>query len=384
MRCVSHILTCCLCVLGVVCALCAQQGTLPTPWKELRFPVAIDPPAYSFTKLESSYLWKVRRTLTTKEQEDDVIELRSLVDGSQTFVPFWLKGAKTIWIEDATLTNDLTVLLVGSFSTPEAIGVANSSKTAKTSFVVGIDVQGRTMFDLNVGSYEPSQICAAGDGNIWVLGQDVIAEATGNPYSLLRKYSTTGKLLGFYLNRGEIHSPALVLSTRRQQEAGVEAFRMNRVLLRCGEQSVGVYLGVSQTWTEVRLRDGYTQTWNLTLPAPRALMTGLSLMSEHVVYASFRELSFGSIPEARFLKGSSPNVFVAPYQNSTGVMKGLYVLNLIPNQKANWQEIPGTISYNNTPGVFARLIGSDGSSLVCLRTPQQPESKIPTLIWVKP
>jgi hypothetical protein len=374
---------CWLCLIAAVLA----QDTLPPSWKELNFPVVVPPKEYAIFKMGGSYLWTFRRLLTIREQQFDAVDVHSLNDKSHTLISFWIEGAQTIQVEDVAVTHDRVALLVGSSSTAQADqdGNAKENVTTKARFLAARDFSDGTVVDVNLGPYDGAQVCEAGDGTVWVLGQDLSAEHNGRPYRLLRQFTMAGKAVGTYLDRAEIPIRNLVLSPSFQENNGSEVFRGDRVVLSCSDESVGVYIGAAQTWSEVRIKDGSTQTWNLKLPSPRAMMTGLVLLDQHVVYASFRVLSPAEALRRQLMLGNqSPPPPAALSTGEAAILRGLYILKLGREGKGSWQEVSGTISPVGTPGAFARLIGSDGENLVYVRSPSPPARRSPTIVWLKP
>ena len=164
-----------------------------------------------------------------------------------------------------------------------------------------------------------------------------------------------------YLRRGQINLVTLGLSSHaRTQGAPLGGLPPEKILLRCAEASVGVYVGPG-TWFEVQLADGSTQLLRVKHPVTPSNITGLALAGSHEVYASF-----GST------QGKSAS---AP-----AGQRGLYALDL-NGQKPTWVPFEGTVQPSGTPQGFGRLIGRDGSSLVYMRNGAIGQDGAQTLLW---
>ena len=102
-------------------------------------------------------------------------------------------------------------------------------------------------------------------------------------------------------------------------------------------------------------------------------ISGFALLGEHEIYASIRGLD----------------------KSELGVAEGLFRLNLGSDARARWEPVPGARSPGWTESL-ARLVGSDGSSLVYLRNASSSPSGLPfcctdkyyesnpLLLWSKP
>ena len=86
----------------------------------------------------------------------------------------------------------------------------------------------------------------------------------------------------------------------------------------------------------------------------RMSISGFALLGEHEIYASIRGLD----------------------KSELGVAEGLFRLNLGSDARARWEPVPGARSPGWTESL-ARLVGSDGSSLVYLRNASSSPSGLP-------
>jgi hypothetical protein len=223
---------------------------------------------------QHGFLWSVRRDVT--KPEPDTIVLQPLTGGVQHSMSFWIPGSSETWLEDVAVTQDHKIVVVGSFS--------RAGDSAQNNYVSELDLQGHVLSTSTLGEYEPERVCSANDGTLWMVGQVWAAEIQGRSYTILRNYSAGGVLLRSYLDRNELPAVDLNLSARLSQQGGTHA----RVLLACGAQSVGAYVGSAFTWVEVRLSDYSEHVWWVKAPAKGVMrITGLALLGEHVVYASF-------------------------------------------------------------------------------------------------
>src|SRR4029077_19245440 len=230
---------------------------------------------------------------------------------------------------------------------------SRSADRVPINFISESDVAGRTPTTIDMGTYEPELACVAPDGTVWTFGQDWSAERSDIPYSLLRNYSSKGRLLGSYLPSDSLPPARLNFSPRLHRMGGAPG----RIFLQCGQQSVGAYIGPVGAWVEIDPAEKTSRVWQVDLPSP-AIITGLALLERHEVYCSF--------------KGQN-TVFI----------RGFFKLNLSQPKVATWEPIQGMVEYldiahKSTPPMS--VIGADGSSLVY----QQINSDSHIFYWVRP
>lgn len=353
------------------------QNFLPAPWQQKVLTNAFASHR-SFPQIGNGYLWSFRPKLAEGDHSD-AIYLNLLARNQPAVIQFWIDGASDIWINDVAVSPDHSMLVAGSYF--------RSAEGSENHFVAQLDLTGRTLLVTNLGQYEPEEICATNDGTVWTFGQDWNAELRNDSYLMLRNYSADGQLLRSYVPRQDIPLPAVDLSGRFHQ-AGL---RRGRTFLRCGEKSVGIYVGLARMWFELSLSNGDAKSWSATsgtrVPfaengadpgrparsANRMSISGFALVGEHEVYASITGLD----------------------QTRLGVAEGLFRLDLGSDARASWEPVPGAPS----PGwaeSLARLVGSDGSSLVYLRNASNSPDGLPfccgdkyyesnpLLLWSKP
>ncbi|HLJ91184.1 MAG TPA: hypothetical protein VKZ53_30575, partial [Candidatus Angelobacter sp.] len=202
------------------------------------------------------------------------IILNSVDTGARTEVTFALDGANSLQIEGVTVSPNQHLLVAGVLT--------RSDNGAKETFLAAADFSGNIIWRFNLGMYLPQRLCGASDGTVWVLGQDMkkeIAKGNKGDYDLLRAYSGDGQLQHSYLSR-----KSFTLSVEGILNLG----HGSPALLSCGQQSVGVYLGIasSPTWFEVQLTSGAVQQWSVT-HRQYAEISALSLLGKGTVFASF-------------------------------------------------------------------------------------------------
>src|SRR4029077_2543962 len=141
-------------------------------------------------KIDHGYVVFSRRIIVNEIQHE-AIYLKSLADGTERRPSFWLDGASVVWINDLAVASVDKLFVVGSFS--------RSADRVPINFISESAVAGPTPTTIDRGTYEPELACVAPDGTVWTFGQDWSAERSDIPYSLLRNYSSKGRLLGSYL-----------------------------------------------------------------------------------------------------------------------------------------------------------------------------------------
>jgi len=322
------------------------SNKLPGPWQQREYSIGWTADR-SLPKFDHGYVLYVRRVLQDGPQSD-TIYLNSIATGDVKYVPFWLAGASTVWVDDVAIAPAHQMVVVGS--------VLRGRKVV--NFMSQVAPSGRVLATVDMGSYEPELVCVEGNGGVWTFGQDWDAERSDISYSMLRNYSMQGRLINSYLDNDSLPPVKLNFSTRLHGLAAAPG----RVFLECGTGSVGAYLGAARQWVEVTLADTQLRSWTVKLPSS-GHVTGLALLGAHRVYGSFRA-------EGR----------------STLYVRGIFTLNLSQPKDATWEPVAGTLSFvtgplNPPPVVVA---GSDGQSLVYARWQSQAVNNAGTLFWVRP
>jgi hypothetical protein len=321
----------------------ADSSVLPKPWQQKA--ISYDwVPGQTIPKIDHGSI-VIHRRIVVDEMQNDALYLKSLADGTEHRLPFWLNGASVIWINDLAIASVDRVFIVGSFS--------RASNEPIVNFMAESDMTGHVVRTVDMGSYEPELSCVSSDGSLWTFGQDWSAERSDISYSLLRNYSSTGRLLASYLPSDSLPPAKLNYSTRLHRLGGTPG----RIFLQCGEQSVGAYIGPLRTWAEIDLGDRTSHTWLMTLPSAGRI-TGLALLGEHQVYCSFRGWKA---------------VFV----------RGVFKLTLDEPKVAAWEPVSGMVEYLNISGKSrpARFVyGADGPNLVYVDV----DSNKLMFSWVRP
>ncbi len=321
----------------------AGSEGLPAPWQQK--PVSIPMiPGHTIPKIDHGYILFAQWIIVNGVQQG-ALYLKSLADGTERRPSFWLKGASLIWVNDLAITSDGKLFVVGSF--------LPSTGQAPINFLAQSDLMGHTVTAVDMGTYEPELACVAGDTSIWTFGQDWSAEGSDIPYSRIRNYSSTGRLLGSYLSSDSLPAARLNFSTRLHRMGGARG----RIFLQCGNESVGAYIEATRTWAEIDLANRASQVWQVKQPSA-GYVTGLALLGRHELYCSF--------------KG----------QNAV-LVRGFFKLDVSQPKVADWEPIPGMVEYlsiTQKPPQPTSVIGTDGSSLVY----QRLESDKHMFYWVKP
>ncbi len=312
-------------VLALGLVLAESSVSLPAPWKQVQAPEVFSRNR-SFPRAGNGYLLSFTRQVS--QRHASVVALTSLADGRKKTLAFRFPEPETV-VEDAAVAGDGHILL--------AVSYVQAVDAKARNFVVELDQSGQAVSTVDLGSYALERICAAPDGTFWTMGQEREAEQSANrtDYALLRNYALSGELRGSYF-----HTNQFPPDVNFHQEGHAPAY------LGCGDVSVGAYVRLPYTayWVEVQTGTGVEHQWKVaTIPSSR--MTGLTLLSEHTVYASF------------ITKGRE---------------RGLYGLTLGAQGTASWARI------RSDTGSFARLLGRDGPSLVYVGTAG------PGIYWSRP
>jgi len=297
-------------------------------------------------RVGNGYLWSFQHVIS--DSRNSTILVSSVASNERVQLPFWISGASVIRIEDVAVTPGHTVLIAGTFE--------RSSDPSERHFVTEMDLSGKTLATFDLGEYEPERVCGTQDGTVWTLGQIWSSENSGGSYSLLRHYSVSGELVRSYVERRDLPAKALDLGGRFRQTG--PPLVPGRTFLRCGEDTVGVYIGPALTWIQVGTGDGEAKMSRVSPPSPTVAMSGLALLGS-TVYASFR----GVIP------GDST--------------KALYMLKFSPGGKSIWDLVRVKNASDKATG-FQRLVGSDGPSLVELVGQPRGLKGSNLLVWIRP
>lgn len=296
----------------------------------------------SFPQAEHGYL--VSHVFRVTAPGQTAILAQSLATGESTKLPFWIGGASKVFFEDAGVTPAGSLLVAGYY--------IRAADVAQVNFVDEVQLTGQVVNRVDTGAFTADRVCMATDGTIWTLGQEMAVEESANGrvpnYGMVRSFSIGGDLLAQFVSRSRIRQP---LELRTGQPTS------NIAYLRCGEKSVGVYLGPIRTYYEMPAGTGVFQSWKVQ-PVASNRITSLYLTDSKTVYASFRN------------------------QPSANPFRGLYVLDLAHAGTAKWIPVPGTVSLE-TAGSFDVLVGTDGGNLIHQKVGVLAEGA-PVLFWSKP
>ena len=334
-----------LAVSGLCGNIFAQSEVLPAPWHSQ--PLHIDPAARdrSLPQISNGYIWSFRYYVNAPD--NDALVLESAANGKQSRVPFWISGAAEVWLEDVTVVSNGSILVAGSFTRP--------GDPAQQNYIARLDASGKLLRRIDLGEYEPERICATGE-SIWTLGQIWGAELQDDSYRLLRKYSSTGRLLAAYAERRDLPVHELNLSVRLHNVGGAH----DRVFLRCSSQTIGAYIGPGKTWLEVEVPTGQVTNWKVNIPSHWSRITGLVFLGSQNVYASF----------------------VTPSEPGVAPSRGIFRLQFTSQLSASWKSVELKTSTNSGQITPTRLIGEDQSNIVSVG--YDAADGVGTLFWSRP
>jgi len=323
----------------VACVAFAQSAAGPAsvaaPWRQVTLQGAFSG-GRTFPILENGYLVAHRRQIA--RDTNSAVFLTSLTGQAVSF-PVSLPGATTVRVEHASVTPQGHVLLAGAYVTSDnnADELAQAPLDA-VNFIAELDMTGKLLSVRNLGNFTPSRVCASQDGSWWALGEVWPDELNGQTgYATLRQYGPDGTLKGSYLPRSALSQKSLNL---HEHLAGSQY-----ALLRCGTSSIAAYIGSGVpggnfVFAEVNAAGGNSQIVSVGKTAGSkfpGIITGMALLSPHVVYATFS-------------KG------------------GLYQLILGQSNTGTWTPVPSSAaaSASAQKAPISFVLGRDQNSLVHL------------------
>jgi hypothetical protein len=323
-------------------------------------PQIINPPSRSIT-LETSADWQRHQQISNgyivsfshKDNSPNDIVLTSLATGEEQIVHARVNG---------TTPTLITAAAVRAANQVAVSGIYTSTTTGnRASFVAVGDFSGQTSAVFDLGSFAVNQLCTTADGTTWVLGQDMLKEATfwrnGNDtakiapaddYDMLRGYASDGTLIRSAIKRSSIQTDSQLYLNLGSGRYGT---------LACGPSSVGVYLAGSAPfnfqaqWHELSLVSGSVSSWKVEGAPSGSQVSGLALPHGSTVLSSF---------------GSS---------RSAGSALGIYSLALGNNGVAKW--VPAVLRADSTASDVPSLkvLGSNGTDLVYANGPPSVSSQ---------
>jgi len=179
---------------------------------------------------------------------------------------------------------------------------------------------------------------------------DAAKEAAADvSFSLVERFSSTGELMTSYIDRRALGSAGHLLLNRHHPGR-------QKVFLACGTQSVAVYFALKQDhWALFGLDGSIVQPLTTVAKVP-GILTGLALLSENNVYAS--------------------------YALDAGSSNFLYSLDHPSGTTSTWLQLSDAFGTNgNTHD--KRLLGTDNGSLVFVLAGPDRDLTTRTLNWVK-
>jgi hypothetical protein len=254
----------------------------------------------------------------------------------------WPQGAGSVRVTRTAATQEGAILAAGS---------AIMQDGSISGYIVKTDLAGNTIQTLLTGSFKPAEICGAPDGTVWSLGKDVGPDdGQQHDSNVLRQYSFEKGVLRSFLPENT------VAARLRSEKMWFVPFGS---YVRCGKNTVSVYLRFTNEYVEVNTASFELKRWKLDeAVVQQREASGLAVTEDGRVYASFRA-------------GAEP-------------IRGLYQIKAVSGSStAELLPVAGTITTVEPgklppPGTFTRLWGADGNQLVVWRR----EEKDSSLSWV--
>ncbi len=320
----------------------ADVALAPAPMRKMQFPGAFNP-SRTFPIAANGYLLSFSRTVGPKRAASVV--LHSLDTGEERQLAISFAKLPDMILETGVVTLDGRLVF----------GAARTQGNSREGSIITADLNGNILSIAPLGSYTASHICAAADGTVWTLGQNWAdsSQPVAQQRALLRNYTLTGLLKSSYLAGAELPVAALDLRPRgRTYGRAVTDARLS-----CGPGAVGVFAagGGHQYWYEVTLRTGDTRLWSIAQRPGQARMTGLALISQRTVYASFAT------------------------RTGAGMRRGLYRLMLAGDGSARWIRLPVYVPEGGDEG--ATILGAQNWELVYMLGSLKPRAFDPVVYW---
>jgi hypothetical protein len=224
-----------------------------------------------------------------------------------------------------------------------AAGGAIFTDGSNQRFIAKTDPAGRTMQSVHMGRFTTRHVCEAPDSTIWALGFDMdIHDSPDADENVLRHYSFEKALLGTFVS---------LVSISKSPDSYLAIY--NQSYLRCGKDRVSVYLGgPAAQYIEVDASTEKLTRWSVdTSSAVGSKTHGFAVTDEGKIF-----VAFANDPDPKSER-----------------KRGLYELKPTPGSPiASLTAVDGTVtafdSYKTVPdGIFLRLWGADGNSLVVSR-----------------
>lgn len=255
----------------------------------------------------------------------------------------WPPGAASVRIRRAAATRDGAIL---------AAGWAILQDGSVTNFIAKTDLSGNTVQVIRTDYFETEELCEAGDGSVWTLGQEIKDGEAREESDVLRQYCFEGGLLHSYLPRRSVE--AVVRSNRPW-------FTASGSFLRCGKDRVSGYLNFTDEYLEVNALSSQLKRWKLDVSVvDGGKASGLGITGDGTVYASFSKHGV-----------SGPSGLTGLYEVRADATS--QVARLLP--------VKGTVSIlgshdpdNRESGTFYRLWGADRNELAVRRAGEQDVS----------
>lgn len=214
-------------------------------------------------------------------------------------------------------------------------GIAILPGSKKVFFLGSSDVDGSSQVFFSTGSYLAESVYAATDGTVWTVGLRPGTSFTNPQYGAVRHYSSAGTLL--FQGRHTVGSGEEIRDAVTAPEKIRLAFTVSAVFVYDGTVNKLIKIDPSRKTIQITSFD----TNNLR----GRELTGFAITDDGSAYASFRK-AHGS-----------------PVAGEIDYSAGLFRLVSSGNSSA-WTPIEGTVTWQQHPNDFVRLMGSSGSELI--------------------
>ncbi len=184
----------------------------------------------------------------------------------------WLPDAAWLRVSHAAVTREGHIV---------ATGMALTSDGKYTRFIAQTDLAGNTTQVMRTGAFAPGMVCAASDGTVWAIGDEIEGGRRSAEVMLLWHYSLTAGLLHQEL-------PARSFATRLSLATG--GGRQGS-FLRCAGGKVGLYVNLTDEYIQIDSPGSPPTRWQVDSSIlDTTKLTGLALTDSGRVFGSTGDL----------------------------------------------------------------------------------------------
>jgi hypothetical protein len=248
-------------------------------------------------------------------------------DGNEKSAYVWFEGAARVGVASAAITSSGKLVVSGGMRTPDGI---------VAFYIAEIGEDGRMTRVIRTSPFVPVYICGGQDNTVWSYGFE--RDENG------RRVESGPMLRQFSFENGQLQA-MLSFSNLDPEWRLPEGKYPGEVSMRCNADRVVIYNGRASQWVQFDLTTKALSIRQVDpLPPPSKLrITGFAMTDDGDVFASFHERS-KTIP-----------------------MSGLFQLTFEAVGAGTWTPVPGTVGPYLRGSPIARLIGTDGRSLIHTR-----------------